>query len=93
MHFQKSVKNPAALFEIVAPSRGIVILGFFVNNLQDKCIFIFVKFVGYNQRNLPKDLKELLEKNWNLNPSRFVSGQRNHKKVDVFNFIPLQKCI
>lgn len=55
-------KHPATLFEIAAPSRGLIILVSFVNIIQDKCNFIFQEFVGYNQRNLPKDLKKLMGK-------------------------------
>lgn len=81
MYFNKIFKHSAALFEIVAPSRGLVILVSFVNIIQGKCNFISIEFVGYKQKNLPKDLKELLETNRNLNSTSFVSGrQGNHKR-------------
>lgn len=67
MYFKEILKHPAALFEIVAPSRGLIILVSLVNVTQDKCNYIFTEFVVYNQGKLTKDLKEMLEKSQNLN--------------------------
>lgn len=66
IYFKEIFKHAAALFEIVAPSRGLIILVPLANITQDKCYFIFTEFVGYNQRKLTKDFKEVLEKSQNL---------------------------
>lgn len=60
-----------------------------LNVIQDKWSFIFIEFVGYNQRHLPKDLEELFE----VKPNKFclwwAGEQQRLFKVGVFNVIPL----